>query len=258
MHLIDTHAHVYDHQFRADLDEMIMRAKDAGVGKILMPNVDSASLSDMHAVATRFPQFCLPMLGLHPCSVNESYLQELKLVEQNLFSGKENYVAVGEIGLDFYWDKTFIPQQKEALTQQVKWAKELRLPVVLHSRDSFHDVIELLKPLKDVNLKGVFHCFTGTVEEAEQAIALEFFLGIGGVVTFKNSGLDKTIEKIDLKHLILETDAPYLAPAPHRGKRNESSYVKLVAEKIAQVKNLPFDEVSRITTENAKKLFNLE
>lgn len=251
--LIDTHAHLYSEQFRDDAGEMIQRAKEAGITKAFMPNVDSASIADMHTLAERYAGFCFPMMGLHPCSVKEDYRKELAIVEKNLSAGK--YYAVGEMGLDYYWDKTFIAQQQEAFVMQARWAKELHLPVVIHSRDSFDDCIKLLQPLKDEKLRGVFHCFTGSYEDAQKVIELGFYLGIGGVVTFKNSGLWQTVEKIDLKHLVLETDSPYLAPAPHRGKRNESSYLKLVAEKIAQVKNIPLEEVAAATSENARELF---
>src|SRR5688572_29924107 len=176
--------------------EMIKRAKEAGVTKALMPNVDSASISDLHTMAERYPDFCIPMMGLHPCSVKADYKKELAIVEQNLKNGK--YIAVGEIGLDYYWDKTFTNEQHDAFITQVKWAKELNLPIAIHTRDSFEDAVKLLQPLQDGNLKGVFHCFTGSLEDAQKVIDLGFYMGIGGVVTYKNGGLDKTVEKIDL------------------------------------------------------------
>lgn len=253
MELIDTHAHLYSSQFRDDLGEVIKRAKEAGVTKALMPNVDSASISDLHALAERYPDFCIPMMGLHPCSVKADYKKELAIVEKNLREGK--YIAVGEIGLDYYWDKTFIQEQQDAFVTQVKWAKELNLPIAIHTRDSFDDAVKLLQTLQDENLGGVFHCFTGTYEEAQRVIELGFYMGIGGVVTFKNSGLAQAVERIDLKHLVLETDSPYLAPTPHRGKRNETAYVKLVAEKVSLIKNLSVDEVAATTSANALTLF---
>jgi len=255
MELIDTHAHLYEEQFKDDIGSVVQRAQDAGVAKALMPNVDSASISGLHHVAEKFQGICLPMMGLHPCYVKENFREELKIMEEKLRTGK--YVAVGETGLDYYWDLTFKEQQKASFCQQVEWAKELQLPIVIHSRNSFDDLVEILKPLKNGSLRGVFHCFTGTLEDAKKVIDLGFYMGIGGVVTYKNSGLDKVVEKIDLKHLVLETDSPYLPPVPHRGKRNETSYVKLVAEKIAQVKNISLEEVAAITSSNAYALFNL-
>ncbi len=255
MELIDTHAHLYEEQFKDDIGDVLQRAKDAGVAKTLMPNVDSASISGLHHVAEKFQGACLPMMGLHPCYVKENFRDELKIIGEKLRGGQ--YVAVGETGLDYYWDLTFKEQQKESFIQQIKWAKQLQLPIVIHSRNSFDDIVEMLKPLKDERLKGVFHCFTGALNDAQKVINLGFYMGIGGVVTYKNSGLDKVIEKIDLKHIVLETDSPYLPPVPHRGKRNETAYVKLVAEKIAQVKKLPVEEVAAITSKNARALFNV-
>jgi len=256
MELIDTHAHLYEEQFSDDIDMAIKRAQEAWVVKILMPNVDRASIAGLDYLAEKFPSVCLPMMGLHPCYVKEKFREELEIVEQKLRSGK--YFAVGETGLDYYWDLTFKEQQKESFTQQILWAKELQLPIVIHSRSSFDDIVEILKPLKDDSLRGVFHCFTGTFGDAQKVIELGFYMGIGGVVTFKNSGLDKVVEKIDLKHIVLETDSPYLAPVPHRGQRNEASYVKLVAEKIAQVKNITLEEVAAITSQNARQLFKVD
>lgn len=255
MELIDTHAHLYEEQFRDDIDVAIKRAQDAGVVCILMPNVDSASIPALHLLAEQFPALCLPMMGLHPCYVKENFQEELEIIERKLRSGK--YYAVGETGLDYHRDLTFKEQQKESFTRQIQWAKELRLPVVIHSRNSFDDIVEILKPLKDESLRGVFHCFTGTFEDAEKVMELDFFMGIGGVATFKNSGLDKVIEQTDLRHIVLETDSPYLAPVPHRGKRNESAYIKLVAEKVAQVKNMTVEEVAATTSRNARSLFHL-
>ena len=255
MEMIDTHAHLYDEQFKDDIDAMLERAQESGVAKILMPNVDSASIAGLHLLSEKSPSLCLPMMGLHPCYVKENFKDELKIIEEEL-QGKKHY-AIGETGLDYYWDLTFKKQQIESFSTQIKWAIQFELPIVIHSRSSFEDIVEILKRMKDPGLKGVFHCFTGTVEDAQKVIDLGFYMGIGGVVTFKNSGLDKVAEKIDLKHFILETDSPYLAPVPHRGKRNESANIKLVAEKIAQVKNMPVEEVAAITSENARHLFSL-
>lgn len=253
MELIDTHAHLYSKQFRNDIGEVIQRAKEAGITKALMPNVDSASISDLHTLAERYPDFCIPMMGLHPCSVKADYKKELAIVEKNLREGK--YIAVGEIGLDYYWDKTFVQGQQDAFITQVKWAKELNLPIAIHTRESFEDAVKLLQTLQDGNLHGVFHCFSGTYTDAQRVAELGFYLGIGGVVTFKNSEIGNAIPHIDLKHVVLETDAPYLAPAPHRGKRNESAYTKLVAEKIAAAKNISLEEVAAATSANARNLF---
>ena len=255
MRLIDTHAHLYSEEFGNEIDDVIQRAKNDGVAKALLPNVDSASIPLLHALVEKHPEFCLPMMGLHPCSVKAGYQTELATVEKNL--NERKYIAVGEIGLDYYWDKTFITEQQDAFITQVKWAKQMNLPIAIHTRDSFDDAVKLLQPLQDGTLRGVFHCFTGSLEDARKVMDLGFYMGIGGVVTFKNSGLAQTVEKIDLKHLILETDSPYLAPAPYRGKRNESAYVKLVAEKIALVKNIAVGDVAAITTANADKLFGL-
>jgi len=241
---------------------MMQRAIDASVTKFFLPNVDMESLPLMHDLCNRFPLHCFPMMGLHPCSVEESYLKELAWVEQYLFNQNpelqfEKFYAVGEIGLDYYWDKTFIPQQKDAFRKQIHWAKQLQLPIAVHARDSMDDILEIIEEEQDGMLTGVLHCFNGNLQQAQKGIALNFYLGIGGVVTFKNSGLDKVVAQIDLKHLVLETDAPYLAPVPHRGKRNESSYIPLVANKIAELKNTDVEEVAVITTANAMNLFRI-
>lgn len=253
MEIIDTHVHLYSKQFRNDIGEVILRAKQAGITKALMPNVDSASIADLHKLAELYPDFCIPMMGVHPCSVKEDYKKELAIVEKNLREG--TYIAVGEIGLDYYWDKTFTSEQHDAFITQVTWAKELRLPIAIHTRQSFDDAVKMLQPLQDGNLRGVFHCFSGTFEDAQRVMDLGFYMGIGGVVTFKNSDIGNAIARIDLNYVVLETDAPYLAPAPHRGKRNESAYTILVAEKIAAAKNISLEEVAAVTTANARKLF---
>ena len=251
--LIDTHSHIYLPEFDEDRAEMIDRAKQAGVINIYMPNIDSESIPLLYATETAFPEMCIPMMGLHPCSVNESVEIELKTIEKELFS--RSFSAVGEIGLDYYWDKTFIDQQKSAFVRQMSWAKELEIPIVIHSRESTSDVISLVTREKTEKLFGIFHCFGGSAEEAKKITDLGFFLGIGGVVTYKKSGLDETLRSVDLKHLVLETDAPYLSPVPFRGKRNEPSYLIHIAEKIAEIKDIPVEEVFKITTENAGKVF---
>lgn len=257
MVLIDTHAHLYLEQFNEDQAEVIQRARKAGVEKIFLPNIDSSTTSNLQVLCERYPGVCYPMMGLHPCSVNESDLvHQLDHVHHELCSGK--YLAVGEIGIDLYWDKTTLPLQQEAFKKQVNWAKELELPVVIHARDSFDELFELVDELNDDRLTGVFHCFTGTLEQAHHIINYGgFYLGIGGVVTFKNAGIDKTVAQLPLEHLILETDAPYLAPAPYRGQRNESAYVERVALKVADVQKCTIERIAEITTQNALKLFKL-
>lgn len=255
--LIDTHTHLFVDAFDEDREAMIQRAKEAGVEAALLPNIDSDSIKDMHDLAAAEPGWALPMLGLHPCSVKGDYKEVLERMD-GLFRQRK-YYGVGETGLDYYWDKTFVDQQKASLQQHIDWAKEFGLPIVLHTRDSFDDTYKLIRANNDERLTGVFHCFTGTSEDAQKVIELGgFYMGLGGVLTFKNSGLDKSVADIPIDYLVLETDSPYLAPVPHRGKRNETSYVHLVAEKLAAVKELPFAEVARITTENARKLFPLE
>ena len=256
MRLIDTHAHLYAEQFDEDRAAMIERAVQEEVDLFFLPNIDSASIESMLDLEKRYPKRCFPMMGLHPCSVKENYKEELSVVRNWL--DQRSFCAVGEIGIDLYWDKTFFEQQKEAFLMQVEWAKELEIPIVIHSRESIAIIIELLKPLKDHRLRGIFHCFTGDIRQAQEIIDLGFLMGIGGVLTFKKAGLDKTLADIDLEHLVLETDAPYLAPTPYRGKRNESAYVRLVAEKLATVKNKSLEEIAEVTTKNAERLFAVE
>lgn len=251
--LIDTHAHLYAKQFDDDRESMLERAKTSGVERFYLPNIDSTSIDGMLELEAKHPETCFPMMGLHPCSVKENYEEELAIVEEWLF--KRPFCAVGEIGIDLYWDKTTLPQQIIAFRRQIGWAKQLDLPIIIHARDSTEEILEVLEMEKSENLRGIFHCFGGTVEQANRIVDLGFYLGIGGVLTFKKSGLDKTMQEIDLKHVVLETDSPYLAPTPYRGKRNESSYLRLVAEKLAGVKNIPFTEVAAITSANARKIF---
>ena len=257
MQFIDTHSHLYSSQFDEDRTQAINDAISAGVSTILLPNISSEYTKGMLEVCGEFPENCFPMMGLHPCDVNEDNIEgELLHVEHELAKGK--YIAVGEIGLDLYWDKTKLEIQKKAFIHQIELAKKYKLPIAIHVRDSFAEAIEIIEKLNDESLSGVFHCFTGRVEDAQRVINLgDFYLGIGGVLTFKNSGLDKTIAEIDLQHLILETDSPYLAPAPFRGKRNESKYIVNIAEKLAEVHQISIEKVAEITTKNAKKLFEL-
>lgn len=254
--LIDTHAHLYSEQFDDDRTAMVQRALAAGVEKMLMPNVDSHSIEGMLALEKEFPDACLPMMGLHPCSVKEDFERELEIVRRWL--DQRRFWAVGEIGIDLYWDKTFFEQQKIAFLTQVRWAAEFDLPIVIHSRESIDVILDLLENFEGPLPAGVFHCFTGTVEQARRIMDLGYCMGIGGVLTFKKSGLDEVLKEAPLEFLILETDAPYLAPTPHRGKRNESAFVKLVAEKLAGVKNLSLETVAAITSANARKLFKIK
>lgn len=232
---------------------MLARAQKAGVGKFFLPNIDSTSVEALHALCDKYPAACFPMMGLHPCSVKENYRQELELVYRLLTSRK--YYAVGEIGIDLYWDKTFFERQVEAFETQIRWAAELGLPIVIHCRDAFNEIYDVLVKFKTLP-KGIFHCFTGSIDQAEKIIALKGFkLGIGGVVTFKNSGLDKTLEHVSLEHLVLETDAPYLTPVPYRGQRNESAYIGIIARRLAEVKKCNVGQVAEVTTRNAVEIF---
>ncbi len=253
MELIDTHAHIYAEEFDADRADMLMRSEDQGVGKIFMPNVDHTSIDRMMEVELKYPKRCYSMMGLHPCSVKKDFERELYIVEQWLH--KRKFSAIGEMGTDLHWDKTFWGQQKEAFSIQVNWAKQFNLPIVIHSRDSIDETIELLEPQLDGKLTGIFHCFSGNLEQAKKIIAMGFYLGIGGVATFKNGGLDKVLPDIDLKYIVLETDSPYLAPVPHRGKRNEPSYLTLVTQKVSELKKITVDELVQETTANALSVF---
>jgi TatD DNase family protein len=253
MKLIDTHAHLYSRKFDTDRAAMIERAIERGVEEFFLPNIDSGSIDGMLALEAAYPDRCFAMMGLHPCSVQENYEEELAIVRSWL--DKRHFCAVGEIGIDLYWDKTTLSIQEIAFKTQIDWALEFDLPIVIHARESTEEILAILEEVRSDRLRGIFHCFTGDLPQAERAIALGFHLGLGGVLTFKNSGLDKTIADIDLKHLVLETDAPYLSPLPYRGKRNESAYVYYVAEKLAEVKSLPLEEIAKITSANAEKIF---
>lgn len=250
--MIDTHAHIYAEEFDADSDEMIQRARNSGISRILMPNIDVDSIGPMMQLAEKYPGFCVPMMGLHPCYVGENPEAQLALIREKLFAG--NFVAVGEIGIDLYWDKTTLPQQQMAFLTQCEWAVDLNLPVAIHSRESTRLLIDLLSNLSK-RPGGVFHCFGGSLDEARDILAMDMYLGIGGVVTFKNSNLSEVLAEIGLDRLILETDSPYLAPVPYRGKRNEPSYVKEVVGKLSQIFGMPESEVISRTTQNALRLF---
>lgn len=256
MHLIDTHTHLYVKQFEQDRSECVQRAIKEGVQQMLLPNIDSSTISSMMELCQQFPQNCFPMIGLHPCDVKANYQEELEIVERWL--QKEPFIAIGEIGMDLHWDKSTQKIQEKAFRQQIALAKKYQLPVAIHVRDCFDEVLCLVDELNDDDLKGVFHCFTGTQKQAHHILSYGGFkLGIGGVVTFKNSNLEQTLKDIPLQQLLLETDSPYLAPTPHRGKRNESSYLLFIAQKIADIYQLSLEEVAAITTQNAKELFEI-
>lgn len=253
MNLIDTHTHLYDESLDSDRDEMIQRSIDVGVTKMYMPNCDSTTINGMLAIEEKWKNNCFSMIGLHPCYVKENVEEELLIVEGWL--AKRKFWGVGEIGLDKYWDVTFWEQQKMAFRHQIDLALKYDLPIIIHSREANQDCINIVKEKQNGNLNGIFHCYSGSYEQANEIIALGFYLGIGGVITFKNTKLTETIAKLGLDNIVLETDAPYLSPAPFRGKRNESSYTTFVAQKIADVLQMPLEKVVKKTTENAQKVF---
>ncbi|SHO55515.1 TatD family hydrolase [Vibrio quintilis] len=253
--MIDTHAHIYAREFDQDRDDVIQRARLSGIEKILMPNIDPDSITPMLATESSYPDICYAMMGLHPCHVDDNYQQNLKTIEH--WFEQRDFIAVGEIGIDLYWDQTYKKEQEIAFITQLRLAKNKQRPVVIHTRDSIQETLALLQKEQDGSLQGVFHCFGGTLDEAQQITDLGFHLGLGGVTTFKNGGMDKVVPHLDLNHIILETDCPYLAPVPHRGKRNEPAYTQLVAERIAVLKACTPEEVDRLTTHNAETLFRL-
>ncbi|NNC83550.1 MAG: TatD family hydrolase [Flavobacteriales bacterium] len=257
MRFIDTHAHLYLDQFEDDIDEVMDHALGNGVDTILLPNIDRVSIDSLHRLVADFPEICKPMMGLHPCSVKADFQAELDHMRP-LFEERD-YVAVGEIGIDMHWDKSTLPLQLEAFRQQIGWAKELDLPIVIHARESFDEIFEVVDELNDADLRGVFHCFTGTPDQARHILDYGGFkMGIGGVLTYKNAGLKETLKDIPIEHIVLETDAPYLSPVPFRGKRNESSYVLQVAIEMSKVYDLPITQVAEQTTQNAIELFRLD
>lgn len=254
MQITDTHTHLYSKEFNTDRAALIQKAISNGISRFYLPNIDSESIEPMLEVEKHYPKNCFAMMGLHPCSVNAEVEQELAIVKEWL--DKRPFVAIGEIGIDLYWDKTFIEEQKMAFKTQIQWALDYKYPIIIHCREAFEPIYEVLSDFPSLP-KGIFHCFSGNFNEAQKILALNAFkLGIGGVLTFKNSGLDKVIEQIDLKHLVLETDAPYLAPIPFRGKRNEPSYILEVAKKLAEVKGVTMDEVAKITSINSDWVFS--
>lgn len=253
---IDTHTHLFAEEFDLDRKEMIERAINSGISKMILPNIDIESITRLNNTISEFKGICFPLLGLHPCSVNENYLSDLKIIREEI--NKNKPIGIGECGIDLYWDKTFLAQQKEALKIQGEWAKELKLPLIIHARESFNEIFEVLDEINDHHLTGIFHCFTGTDKEVEKIMNYGGFkLGIGGVVTYKTSHLPALLPSVDLKNIVLETDSPYLPPVPFRGKRNESSYMIKVAEKVAEIYQLPLEKVAEITTNNAMELFKL-
>ena len=255
MKIIDTHTHLYLEQFKEDIDCVISKAKENGVEKFIFPAIDSSHFDSMHILKKKHPNDIFLMTGLHPTDVKENYKEELDFVMKTIKT--HNYVAVGEIGIDLYWDKSFLKQQQEAFRFQIRLAIKNDLPIVIHCREAFDEIFEILNEENCDTLRGVFHCFTGDLNQAKKAISLGFLLGIGGVVTFKNGGIDKFLNQIDLKHIVLETDSPYLAPVPFRGKRNESSYIIYVLEKLSELYKIQKEEIALVTTNNAKKMFSL-
>ena len=253
MQLTDSHCHLYSEEFRDDIDYVIKKAGLESVQKFYLPAIDSTTHYAMLLMEIRFPGRCIAMMGLHPCSVRGNYREELLIVEEWL--SKRSFAAIGEIGLDFYWDKTYVTEQYDAFRTQVTWALQYDLPIVIHTRNAMEETIEVVREYIPNGIKGIFHCFSGNYEQAKDIIEAGFYLGIGGVLTYKNAGLAEVIKKINLEHIVLETDAPYLSPVPHRGKRNESSNLKFIVEKLALVKNISVEEVAAITTANATKIF---
>ncbi len=253
--MIDTHCHLYTSEFAEDIDTVIQRATLNGITKFYLPAIEKSSTESMYLLEEKFPDKCFAMAGLHPCSVNENWEEEIAHVKWQFQQRK--FCGIGETGLDFYWDKTFIKQQYECLEIQIELALQFNIPLILHTRDALHETIEVIKKYKHTSLTGIFHCFGGSQEQANDIIKTGFYMGIGGVLTYKNAGLAEVLKHVDMQHLVLETDAPYLTPVPFRGKRNESSYLKYIAEKIAEVKNISLVEVEKITTENAEKIFGV-
>ncbi|MDR1717088.1 MAG: TatD family hydrolase [Prevotella sp.] len=257
MKIIDTHSHIYSEEFDNDIEEVILRAKQVGVESILLPNVDVDSIVRLHSIADRYTDYCIPMMGLHPTSIGEDWLFQLEIIKQQF--SKRSYIAIGEIGLDLYWDRTYEKEQRQAFEEQLRWSIEYDLPVAIHSRDAILECVECIKNVGPEKLRGVFHSFGGSENELTEILGLEnFLLGINGVVTFKNSTLSAVLKQTDLSKIIVETDSPYLAPVPYRGRRNESSYTIKVAEKLAEIFGLSLNEVGEMTTENAIKLFGLK
>ncbi len=255
MILTDTHTHLYYETDSTKRAQLIRRCTDNNIGRLFLPNVEASSVPLVFSLVNAFPDICYPMLGLHPCNVKANWEDELSTIQQA--STQNKIVAIGEIGIDLYWDKTTLPEQIQAFKTQIAWAKALKLPIIIHCRDAFNEVFEVLHEEQGENLRGIFHCFTGTLEQAQQVIDLGFYLGIGGVVTYKNAGLDKVVSQIDLNRIVLETDSPYLTPVPHRGKPNESSYLIYIAQKVADLHQIDLETVAAITTKNSEHIFGV-
>ncbi|MCS6990308.1 MAG: TatD family hydrolase [Chitinophagales bacterium] len=253
--LVDTHCHLYLPDFDADRDAMIQRAQQAGIKWFVLPNIDRNSLAPLTDLCRKYPQECFPLLGLHPCSVSSSWNEELQIIKDQFCRTDLAWVGIGETGLDFYWNLQYVQEQKLNFKQHIFWAIEYDLPLIIHSRNAIDDCIQMISQHKHPRLRGIFHCFSGTLEQAQSIVALGFCLGIGGVVTFPKSGLDQVLLQVGLEHMVLETDSPYLAPIPYRGKRNESSYLKYIAEKVAEIFKTDTEHVARQTTGNAARLF---
>lgn len=253
--ITDTHTHLYSEQFDEDRGLMMQRAFDVGVNRFFIPAIDSSYTQRMLDLEKQYPDNVFLMMGLHPTSVEENYKEELKKVRT--WINQRDFYAIGEIGIDLYWDTTFLKEQQDAFRTQIQWAKEKKLPIAIHCREAFDEIFEVLELEKGSDLRGIFHCFTGTYEQAQKAISYNMKLGIGGVATFKNGKINKFLHQIDIQHIVLETDAPYLAPTPHRGKRNESSYISLVIDKLVDIYGLSFEEISEITTQNSKEIFGI-
>jgi len=257
VYIIDSHCHLYLPEFQNDVDQVIGRAKEIGVEKFFLPNIDSSTTQQMLKLVEDYPEVCYAMMGLHPTSVKENFKEELEKVEIEL--KKDTYVAIGEIGIDLYWDKTFLKEQTEAFETQIKWAKEIKLPVVIHARNSFQEIFEVIDRLNDDSLKGIFHCFTGSFDDAKKIVDYGGFkMGIGGVVTFKNGGIDKFLNEIPLHNFVLETDSPYLAPVPYRGKRNESAYLVEIISKMADIYSVSKGEIAEMTSKSSLEIFNVK
>lgn len=255
MILTDTHTHLYYETDPEKLSDLMQRSLDNKVCRLFLPNVDSESIPLVFGLSERYPNHCFPMLGLHPCDVKANYKEELDSISKEIAQRK--VYAIGEIGIDLYWDKSTLSIQQEAFRIQIDWAKNLGLSIVIHCREAFDEIFEILNELKDDKLRGIFHCFSGTLKQAHQVIGLGFYLGIGGVLTYKNSGLDKVIQDVSLEHLVLETDSPYLTPVPFRGKPNESSYLVYIAQKLADLKQVSLHEIAEVTTQNSRMVFGV-
>lgn len=255
MNWIDTHTHLYLEEFKLDLDQVIQRATENGLVNVLLPNIDVSTIPEVDAMCQDYPEIARGMMGLHPCSVNENYLHDLDIIGKKLYSN--TYIGVGEVGLDLYWDKTNFEIQKQAFITQINWAKELKLPLSIHTREATTEALQIIEALQDGNIMGVFHCFGGSVEEARRVSDLGMYLGLGGVTTYKKSNLPDILNQFGLDRIVLETDAPYLTPVPHRGKRNESAYIPIIGARIAEILSVDIREVSLITTKNAKEVFKL-